>query len=55
MILDTVDPSFPAFFHNYNAVITGSDTNFSHPFVLTYPSNGYPTDIPRPQRPGHAT
>ena len=48
-ILDTVDLSFPAFFHNYNAVIAGSDTNFSHPFVLTYPSNGYPTDIPRPQ------
>ena len=48
-ILDTVDLSFPAFFNNYNAVIAGSDTNFSHPFVLTYPSNGYPTDIPRPQ------
>ena len=30
-------------------MINGSDTNFSHPFVLTYPSNGYPTDIPRPQ------
>ena len=30
-------------------LINGSDTNFSHPFVLTYPKNGYPTDIPRPQ------
>ena len=30
-------------------VINGSDTNFSHPFVLTYPGNGYPTDTPRPQ------
>jgi hypothetical protein len=30
-------------------LINGSDTNFSHPFVLTYPGNGYPTDIPRPQ------
>jgi hypothetical protein len=33
----------------YTPVINGSDTNFSHPFVLTYPSNGYPTDKPRPQ------
>ena len=30
-------------------LINGSDTNFSHPFVLTYPTNGYPTDMPRPQ------
>ncbi len=30
-------------------VINGSDTNFSHPFVLTYPGNGFPTDKPRPQ------
>jgi hypothetical protein len=30
-------------------VINGSDTNFSHPFVLTYPANGFPTDSPRPQ------
>jgi hypothetical protein len=30
-------------------LINGSDTNFSHPFVLTYPSGGYPTDVPRPQ------
>ena len=30
-------------------LINGSDTNFSHPFVLTYPSNGFPTDKPRPQ------
>ncbi len=29
-------------------LINGSDTNFSHPFVLTYPGNGYPTDKPRP-------
>jgi hypothetical protein len=33
----------------YTPVINGSDTNFSHPFVLTYPTNGYPTDKPRPQ------
>jgi hypothetical protein len=30
-------------------LINGSDTNFSHPFVLTYPANGFPTDTPRPQ------
>ena len=30
-------------------LINGSDTNFSHPFVLTYPAAGYPTDTPRPQ------
>ena len=30
-------------------LINGSDTNFSQPFVLTYPQSGYPTDVPRPQ------
>ena len=30
-------------------LINGSDTNFSHPFVLTYPSGSFPTDTPRPQ------
>jgi hypothetical protein len=35
--------------HDYVPLINGSDTNFSHPFVLTYPKNGYPTDRPRPQ------
>jgi hypothetical protein len=33
----------------YAPLINGSNTNFSHPFVLTYPNNGYPTDKPRPQ------
>ena len=36
-------------FSHYVPVINGSNTNFSHPFVLTYPNNGYPTDKPRPQ------
>ena len=36
-------------FSRYVPVINGSNTNFSHPFVLTYPNNGYPTDKPRPQ------
>jgi len=30
-------------------LINGSDVNFSHPFVLTYPAAGFPTDQPRPQ------
>jgi hypothetical protein len=30
-------------------LINGSDTNFSHPFVLTYPNTSFPTDRPRPQ------
>jgi hypothetical protein len=30
-------------------LINGSDTNFSEPYVLTYPASGYPTDQPRPQ------
>jgi hypothetical protein len=33
----------------YVPLINGSDTNFSHPFVLQYPANGIPTDKPRPQ------
>jgi hypothetical protein len=36
-------------FRGYVPLINGSDTNFSHPFVLTYPQNGFPTDKPRPQ------
>jgi len=37
------------FDNSYIPLINGSDTNFSHPYVLTYPTNGYPTDLPRPQ------
>lgn len=44
-IEDTVDsPTVP-----YYAAINGSDTNFSDPFVLTYPSSAYPTNVPRAQ------
>jgi hypothetical protein len=35
--------------NGYVPLINGSDTNFSHPFVLSYPGNGFPTDKPRPQ------
>jgi hypothetical protein len=47
-ILDTND-SPATITHGYVPLINGSDTNFSHPFVLTYPKNGFPTDRPRPQ------
>ena len=30
-------------------LINGADTNFSHPFVLTYPQNANPNDKPRAQ------
>ncbi|MGH3200220.1 MAG: hypothetical protein ACRDNT_30850 [Streptosporangiaceae bacterium] len=30
-------------------LINGAGTNFSQPFVMTYPQNGNPVDIPRPQ------
>jgi hypothetical protein len=33
----------------YVPLINGSDTNFSHPYVLHYPGNAFPTDTPRPQ------
>jgi hypothetical protein len=36
-------------FHRVVPLINGANTNFSHPYVLTYPANGYPTDSPRPQ------
>jgi hypothetical protein len=47
-ILD-VNDSPATITHGYVPLINGSDTNFSHPFVLTYPKNGFPTDRPRPQ------
>jgi hypothetical protein len=48
-ILDYLD-SWSTFIHGgYVPLINGSDTNFSHPFVLTYPANAHPTDMPRPQ------
>ena len=34
---------------SYVPLINGSDTNFSQPFVMTYPSSAYPTDKPRAQ------
>jgi hypothetical protein len=36
-------------FNGYVPLINGSDTDFTQPFVLTYPNGAYPTDVPRPQ------
>jgi hypothetical protein len=43
-VADTLDSNT-----DFVPAINGSDTNFSHPYVLHYPGNGYPTDMPRPQ------
>jgi hypothetical protein len=49
-ILDTYDQfSFRDALRNGVPLINGSDTNFSQPFVLSYPNQGFPTDKPRPQ------
>ena len=49
-ILDTLDQQFTsAWAHGYIPLINGSNTNFSQPFVLTYPNDSFPTDKPRPQ------
>jgi hypothetical protein len=45
-IVDTLDTTIRS---GYVPLINGSDTNFSHPYVLTYPKNAYPTDKPRAQ------
>ena len=47
--VDVYDQPIQSFFLGYYPLINGSDTNFSQPFVLTYPQSGYPTDKPRPQ------
>jgi hypothetical protein len=47
-IINSSNPIF-AFVHGYTSLINGANQNFSHPYVLTYPQNGYPTDLPRPQ------
>ena len=37
------------FVGSYTPFINGSNTNFSHPYVLDYPHNSFPTDMPRAQ------
>jgi hypothetical protein len=34
--------------HYYTPWVNAASTNFTQPLVLTYPANGYPTDVPRP-------
>jgi hypothetical protein len=36
------------FTHGYNPLINLATPTLTDPFVLTYPTNGYPTDKPRP-------
>jgi len=50
-IEDFLDTTHEATFPTFTDIplINGSDTNFSHPFVLTYPNTSFPTDRPRPQ------
>jgi hypothetical protein len=47
-IINSSNPIF-AYIHGYTSLINGANENFSHPYVLNYPQNGYPTDLPRPQ------
>ena len=48
-VVDQYDQPVDFFFHGYAPAINGSDTNFSQPFVLTYPQSGVPTNMPSPQ------
>jgi hypothetical protein len=50
-VVDTLDscPTTNPLYSEEAPVIDGSDTNFSEPFVATYPADGYPTDSDRPQ------
>jgi hypothetical protein len=48
-IFDSLDESTATDPNGDWPLINGSDTNFSEPYVLTYPASGYPTDQPRPQ------
>ena len=46
---DSTHPGTAPVLYEYAPLINGSDTNFSQPFVLTYPKNSVPTDKPRAQ------
>ena len=48
-VVDYLDSIQTTILGGYVPLINGSNTNFSQPFVLTYPINAYPTDRPRPQ------
>jgi hypothetical protein len=44
-IIDVPDSTAPGYF----PIMAGSTTNFSRPYVMTYPSGAFPTDEPTPQ------
>jgi hypothetical protein len=46
-ILDATDSAVHGAY-TYLPLINGADTNFSHPYVMSYPGSSYPTDSPRP-------
>ena len=48
-VVDVTHSTGRSFFNRYVPLINGSGTNVSHPFVLTYPKNGFPADTPRPR------
>ena len=45
-IVDTADSPATA---GYSPLVNGSTTDFTHPFVMTYPADASPTDEPAPQ------
>ena len=48
-VVDQANSTGHTLYNYFVPLINGSDTNFSNPYVLTYPQNSYPTDMPRPQ------
>ena len=48
-VVDVTPSTGRTLFNRYVPLINGSGTNVSHPFVLTYPKNGFPADTPRPR------
>jgi hypothetical protein len=49
-IQDSLDGQYPAGWQGGNLpLINGSDTDFSQPYVLTYPARSFPADHPRAQ------
>jgi hypothetical protein len=47
-VVDLANSTGHSLFDLYVPLINGSETNFSNPYVLSYPQNSYPTDMPRP-------
>jgi hypothetical protein len=47
-IINSSNP-LQSFIHGWTALVNGANANFSHQYVLSYPINSFPTDLPRPQ------